>query len=151
MAAPRRIQKELMDYQAHPQASIASLTPRADDIYKWDIVMNGPAGTPYAGGRFRLLVQFPPNYPFEAPKVSFAHPVYHMNVEKDGSHVCLNSLLPGTWRPTVKMTTVVDELAALLANPNPDHAVVAEYAALFNTDRVAYDRAARECTQHHAH
>merc|ERR1712216_346000 len=48
--------------------------------------MTGPAGTPYEGGQFTMMVQFPADYPFKPPSVTFTNPkaVYHPNVNEEG-------------------------------------------------------------------
>ena len=33
--------------------------------------MNGPADTPYEGGKFKIEVEFPDTYPFKMPKFKF--------------------------------------------------------------------------------
>lgn len=41
-----------------------------DNLSTWRATIEGPAGSPYAGGKFNLQIVFPENYPFKAPAVS---------------------------------------------------------------------------------
>jgi ubiquitin-protein ligase len=43
-----------------------------DDVFNWSVSINGPPDTPYSGGKFCFLLEFPAQYPFKAPKVSRA-------------------------------------------------------------------------------
>lgn len=40
-----------------------------DNLSTWRATIEGPSGSPYAGGRFDLQIVFPENYPFKAPAV----------------------------------------------------------------------------------
>jgi ubiquitin-protein ligase len=41
--------------------------PQANDPFKWLAVIAGPPDSPYAGGKFRLEIAIPEDYPFTAP------------------------------------------------------------------------------------
>ena len=53
--------------------------------------IEGPADSPYEGGRFRLEVSIPSRYPFEPPSVRFLTPIYHPNIDSAG-RICLDLL-----------------------------------------------------------
>lgn len=40
-----------------------------DDQFKMKGEIKGPPDTPYQGGKFRLAIEIPENYPFHPPKV----------------------------------------------------------------------------------
>ena len=77
MAGNRRLKKELDSLQSDPLDG-CMVGPVNDDIFHWQVMMDGPAGTPYEGGLFEIDVTFPAEYPFKAPKVAphrtIAHP-----------------------------------------------------------------------------
>ena len=64
---------------------------RAENALEVEAVIIGPEQTPYAGGSFKLVVLVPERYPFEPPKVSFATPIYHPNIDTAG-RICLDTL-----------------------------------------------------------
>lgn len=47
--------------------------------------------TPYAGGVFFLNIDFPIDYPFKPPKISFKTKIYHPNINSNGN-ICLDIL-----------------------------------------------------------
>ena len=56
------------------------------------IAMQGPKGTLYEGGIYRLEMFVPPEYPFKPPRFLFTTPIYHVNVD-DLGRICLSILL----------------------------------------------------------
>ncbi|KAK8266761.1 hypothetical protein V6Z12_D12G268000 [Gossypium hirsutum] len=67
--ASKRISKELKGIQKDPP-DFCRLGPENDqDMFIWKAIMRGPPGSPYEGGKFELSIHFPPNYPFNPPKV----------------------------------------------------------------------------------
>lgn len=66
------------------------------------------------------------DYPFRAPKVSFATKIYHCNVDASGA-ICLGTLKE-KWAPSVTTSKVLVELLELLKFPNPDDPLDAESA-----------------------
>ena len=66
--AHKRLQRELQALQKESPPGIHAI-PLESDILQWHYVIEGPAGTPYAGGFFHGLVRFPSEYPFKPPSV----------------------------------------------------------------------------------
>lgn len=62
----------------------------------------GPADSPYTGGVFFLNIQFPTDYPFKPPKVSFTTRIYHPNINSNGS-ICLD-ILRDQWSPALTIS-----------------------------------------------
>lgn len=46
----------------------------------------------YAGLKFKLSINFPPNYPMAPPAIKFDSPCYHPNVDINGGGICLDIL-----------------------------------------------------------
>ncbi len=49
--------------------------PLETDILVFHYVLEGPEGTPYAGGFYHGIIQFPPEYPLKPPSVKMLTPV----------------------------------------------------------------------------
>jgi len=58
------------------------------DLFEWEVSLQGPAHSPYRLGTFRFLLKFPPDYPTHMPRIRCATPVYHCNIDMNGT-VCL--------------------------------------------------------------
>lgn len=60
------------------------------DITDIQATIEGPEGTPYEGGRFRVKIVLGENYPSGPPKGFFVTKIFHPNVDKKGS-ICVNT------------------------------------------------------------
>ncbi|PWY99140.1 putative UBC5-E2 ubiquitin-conjugating enzyme [Testicularia cyperi] len=148
MASSKRIGKELADLTTSPVDGI-TVEPKEDNIYKWTAKLQGPANSPYAGGIFLIDMDFPIEYPFKSPKVRFATRVYHPNID-EGGNLCVGILKSEAWKPSTKAVTILLSILQLLEEPNPDDALVASIAELYNTDRAKFDKTAQEYTKKYA-
>ncbi|KAL9055083.1 MAG: hypothetical protein Q9162_003753 [Coniocarpon cinnabarinum] len=121
------------------------------DLYKWEINVEGPEKTPYEGGRYKLLLALPTEYPFKPPMISFQTKIYHMNVSNDekGS-MCLGMLRSDNWKPPNKIHAVLEMVKNLLYEPNPDDAVEPAIADQYKNNREEYDKTIREWVKKYA-
>jgi len=77
----------------------------------------GPTGSPYEGGVFFLDIQFPTDYPFKPPKLSFKTRIYHCNINSNGA-ICLD-ILKDNWSPALTSSKVLLSICSLLTDCNP--------------------------------
>jgi ubiquitin-conjugating enzyme E2 L3 len=56
---------------------------------------------PFNKGAFRVEINFPAEYPFKPPKVTFKTKIYHPNIDEKGQ-VCLPIISPEHWKPATK-------------------------------------------------
>lgn len=85
------------------------------DLADLQAVIDGPAGTPYAGGQFRvklILKDFPTN----PPKAFFLTKIFHPNVASNGE-ICVNTLKKD-WKPDLGIKHVLLTIKCLLIVPN---------------------------------
>lgn len=148
MAALRRIQRELADIQKDTPEG-CSAGPRDDnDLFIWEATIVGPTGTPYEGGLFKLLIQFPQNYPFSPPHIAFQTKVYHPNISPAGA-ICID-ILKQNWSPALTIGKVLLSLSSLLCDPNPRDPLVPAIAKQYETNRLEFELTAREWTHLYA-
>ncbi|CAD7955383.1 unnamed protein product [Amoebophrya sp. A25] len=91
-------------------------TAAAGDI-RWVAYIQGPLLSIWRHGVFRVDIEFPKNYPFEAPRVKFHDPIFHPNVNPDDGYLCMR-FLQDQWSPTYRIDSVLQVLRAMLADPN---------------------------------
>lgn len=60
------------------------------------------ANSPYNKGAFKVMIDFPPEYPFKPPKLTFKTPIYHPNVDDKGQ-ICLPIVMAENWKPATKV------------------------------------------------
>ncbi|KAI8361716.1 ubiquitin-conjugating enzyme/RWD-like protein [Blakeslea trispora] len=146
--ALRRIQKELADLTKNPPQGV-SAEPIDEDMFHWQGILEGPKGTPYQGGRFKLDIAFSADYPFKPPKIKFITKIYHPNIDDDGS-ICVDLLKPDIWKPATKIVNVLQALSSLLQTPNPDDALVASIAEIYNSNQPKFNKIAKEYVDKYA-
>ena len=146
--ALKRIQKELADLQRDPPANCSAGPTDESDLYNWTASIMGPEDSPFQGGVFFLNVQFPTDYPFKPPKISFTTRIYHPNINSNGS-ICLD-ILKDQWSPALTISKVLLSISSLLTDANPNDPLVPEIAHIYKNDRARYENTAREWTRRYA-
>merc|ERR1719163_2647775 len=144
---PKRIVKETQRLLSEPAPGI-SASPHEDNLRYFDVMIQGPVGSPYEGGCYKLELFLPDAYPMEAPKVRFLTRIYHPNVDKLG-RICLD-ILKDKWSPALQIRTVLLSIQALLSAPNPDDPLDNGVADAWNRDEAAAQRTAAEWTRMYA-
>ncbi len=145
----QRIRKELKLLQEESKSMPGcSAGPVDDDLSTWQGIIIGPEGTPYVGGVFKLEIIFPSDYPYKAPKVTFATPIYHCNINRAGN-ICLD-ILKDKWSPVLTIGKVLLSICSLLSDPSPDDPLAPEIAEVFKNDRAKHDETAAAYTVRYA-
>mmetsp|Transcript_32167 Transcript_32167/g.44609 ORF Transcript_32167/g.44609 Transcript_32167/m.44609 type:complete len:207 (-) Transcript_32167:262-882(-) len=111
--------------------------------------LDGPEGTPYAGGVFRLKLLLPSDFPNAPPKGFFITKIFHPNIRQPSGEICVNTL-KRDWAPTHGIRHILQVIRCLLIQPFPDSALNEEAAKLLNEDYEEYSKHARLLTSIHA-
>lgn len=145
--ASKRITKELK-YLNRDRTTLYAAAPSKDDPFHWTATIKGPSESPYQHGMFFLSIRFPTDYPFKPPKVTFSTKIYHPNISSKGE-ICLD-ILGTQWSPVLTVSKILLSISSLLSDPNPNNPLEPEIARIFKTDRLTYNRLAREWTRKYA-
>lgn len=154
--------QELGQINSDPVPGTVVSLPNEQDIFKWEAIMTAPAESVYAviltstsslqtrltdlqGGKFKLEVALPKEYPFKPPVISFRTKIYHPNVTNDekGS-MCLGILRSDSWKPPNRIREVLALVRQILVAPQPDDSVEASIADQYKTDPKAFEKIAQE-------
>ncbi|GAA6063442.1 hypothetical protein JCM10212_005615 [Sporobolomyces blumeae] len=141
-AATKRLAKEYAELQAE-SIPFVKADPDETNLRHWTGTISGPTDSAYQGGKFGIDLTFPVEYPFKSPTVKFTTRIYHPNVTDDGA-ICMGLLKAEAWKPSTKIEQILRALVQLLQEPNPDDALVASIAEVYNADRSAFNKTAQE-------
>lgn len=137
-----RAQKELKQLQSLKPHGIEVSIP-SDSLQLWEAMVPGPEESLYKGGRFKVQVYLPENYPLGHPTVRFLSPIYHLNVSPSNGHVCLGFLSEENWLPTRCVRDVLSAVFSLLIKPELENSADQTLLQAFNNNRAFYDNKAR--------
>jgi len=143
----RQVCKELSDLTSDPPEGI-KVFPNEEDITEIQASIEGPAGTPYAGGHFRMKLVLGKNFPSEPPKGYFLTKIFHPNVAKNGE-ICVNTLKKD-WKAELGIKHVLLTVKCLLIVPNPESALNEEAGKMLLEQYDDYSMRARLFTDIHA-
>jgi ubiquitin-conjugating enzyme E2 I len=138
----------------HPYGFIARPQKNKDgssNLLKWDCAVPGKEGGVWAGGLYRLTLDFSKeggcsDYPQTPPVVKFTPPLNHPNIYSGGK-VCLsitNMPPSGTWRASITVKAILLGLQTLLDNPNENDPANSAAAHQYRWRRSEYDKKAKE-------
>jgi ubiquitin-conjugating enzyme E2 J2 len=115
--AHKRLQRELIGLQKESPPGIRA-KPLESDILQWHYVIEGPTGTPYAGGFYHGLVRFPNEYPFKPPSVMMYSPSGRFQTN---TRICLSmsDFHPETWNPVWSVSSILVGVQSFLVDTAP--------------------------------
>jgi ubiquitin-conjugating enzyme E2 T len=153
MAMKVRIQKEVSRLTNDPPPG-CWCAPKGDNICTLEAQIEGRTGTVYERGVWTLSIDIPPRYPFEPPKVRFLTKIYHPNIDSEG-RICLDILnMPGTkggaWKPSLSVFTILQSVALLMSEPNPEDGLVTDVTHEYRHHRELFDMKAKQWTRKYA-
>ncbi|KAM5537345.1 hypothetical protein V8D89_009075 [Ganoderma adspersum] len=146
-AVLRRLMRELNELRTNPPDGIRVVV-NEDNMLDVTGIVEGPEGTPYAGGYFRVRFSFTEEFPAAPPKCWFATKIFHPNVSTAGE-ICVNTLKKD-WKSSYGIGHILVTVKCLLIYPNPESALDEEAGKLLLEDYNSYCDRARLITSVHA-
>ena len=113
----RYIFKELHSLTSSPLEGVTVLL-NDKDMTEVEAIIDGPADTPYAGGRFRVKLTISKDFPTTPPKGYFLTKIFHPNVSRSGE-ICVNTLKKD-WKSDLGIKHVLLVIKCLLIVPNEE-------------------------------
>lgn len=143
--AADRLRDEYRNLSRQPSPG-GSASPRdTDHPFLWDATILGPENTPWEGGMFSLEMRFSCQHPYRPPFARFTSKMCHPNITSDG--IPALDLIQTRWTANTRVSTILDELQAMLARPAPSYPVNQDAAQLFRLNRREYERQVRRLAQ----
>jgi len=130
MAAVKLLQNQLKKLISEPVEGFTAELINESNMFEWKIYLEGPKDTPYTGGIFQLVMNFPSDYPMSPPTLRFTSEFWHPNVYYPDGKVCISILHPPIldemsgelpeerWLPTQTVSTVLLSVISMLGDPN---------------------------------
>ncbi|KZT65116.1 hypothetical protein DAEQUDRAFT_731849 [Daedalea quercina L-15889] len=143
----RRLMRELNELQMNPPEGIRVVTSE-DNMLDVTGIVEGPEGTPYTGGYFRVKFSFTEEFPAAPPKCRMITKIFHPNVSAAGE-ICVNTLKKD-WKSSYGIGHILVTVKCLLIHPNPESALDEEAGKLLLENYDSYCDRARLITSVHA-
>jgi hypothetical protein len=97
-SAVKALARELQELQSAELHDLGiRVTINEADVTDIQAEIDGPPGTPFEGGMFRMRLSLPADFPASPPKGFFTTKIWHPNVSKSGE-ICVN-VLKRDWKP----------------------------------------------------
>ncbi|KAG1665473.1 hypothetical protein FOA52_007605 [Chlamydomonas sp. UWO 241] len=146
-AVVKRLTKELTDLQLSPCDGIR-VAINEHNLGDITAEIDGPTGTPFEGGLFRIRLAVPSDYPSAPPKGTFLTKIFHPNISTAGE-ICVN-VLKKDWTAETGIRQVLMVVRCLLIEPFPESALNEEAGKLLLEQYAEYFKHARLMTSIHA-
>lgn len=148
--SPQIIRQVLKELQKIAEEPLEGIKIQVNDADVTDIqaLIDGPAGTPYTGGVFRIKLALGKDFPQSPPKAFFLTKIFHPNVAPSGE-ICVNTL-KRDWKPDLGIKHILLTIKCLLIVPNPESALNEEAGKLLLEHYDDYSQRAKMMTEIHA-
>ena len=143
----QRIKKETEKIKKDPIAGITA-EPDPENPRYFKVVISGPKDSPYEGGKFKLQLYLPDEYPMVPPKCLFMTKIYHPNIDFLG-RICLD-ILKTNWSPALQIRAVLLSIQSLLNEPNTADPLNEKVNDHWLKDKKDAEKTAREWTKKYA-
>lgn len=149
MSRVKRIAKELEECRQDTQSGVSLELVSETDLTHLTGYFNGPPGTPYENGVFKVDINIPNEYPFKPPVMKFLTKIYHPNISSVTGAICLD-ILKDAWTPILTLKSSLISLQSLLQSPEPNDPQDAEVAKHYITNKKGFEETAAYWTKIYA-
>ncbi|CAK9319659.1 unnamed protein product [Citrullus colocynthis] len=143
----KQLAKELKSLDESPPEGI-KVGVNDDDFSTIFADIEGPVGTPYENGLFRMKLILSHDFPCSPPKGYFLTKIFHPNIATNGE-ICVNTLKKD-WNPSLGLRHVLIVVRCLLIEPFPESALNEQAGKMLLENYDEYARHARLYTGIHA-
>ncbi|XP_050235197.1 ubiquitin-conjugating enzyme E2 22 [Mercurialis annua] len=143
----KQLAKELKNLDESPPEGI-KVGVNDDDFSTIYADIEGPAGTPYENGVFRMKLLLSRDFPHSPPKGYFLTKIFHPNIATNGE-ICVNTLKKD-WNPSLGLRHVLIVVRCLLIEPFPESALNEQAGKMLLENYDEYARHAKLYTSIHA-
>ncbi|KAF5737596.1 ubiquitin-conjugating enzyme family protein [Tripterygium wilfordii] len=143
----KQLAKELKNLDESPPEGI-KVGVNDDDFSNIYADIEGPGGTPYENGVFRMKLLLSHDFPHSPPKGYFLTKIFHPNIASNGE-ICVNTLKKD-WNPSLGLRHVLLVVRCLLIEPFPESALNEQAGKMLLENYEEYARHARLYTGIHA-
>ena len=142
-----RILKETQKLKSDPIEGIIAERDTNNERY-FHVQVIGPKDSPYEGGKFKIEIYLPEEYPMVPPKVLFKTKIYHPNIDFLG-RICLD-ILKKEWSPALQIRTVLLSIICLISKPNTEDPLNEKVNEHWLKDEKDAKKTAKEWTKNYA-
>ncbi|XP_065365036.1 ubiquitin-conjugating enzyme E2 S [Calliphora vicina] len=148
--SPQTIRQVMKEMQSMVENPLEGIKIQINDADVTDIqaLIEGPAGTPYTGGMFRIKLTLGKDFPQSPPKAFFITKIFHPNVAANGE-ICVNTLKKD-WKPDLGIKHILLTIKCLLIVPNAESALNEEAGKMLLERYDDYSQRAKMMTEIHA-
>ncbi|XP_055844137.1 ubiquitin-conjugating enzyme E2 S [Episyrphus balteatus] len=143
----RQVMKEMRSLIDSPLEGI-KIQINDSDVTDIQAFIEGPSGTPYSSGAFRVKLTLGKDFPQTPPKAFFLTKIFHPNVASNGE-ICVNTLKKD-WKPDLGIKHILLTIKCLLIVPNAESALNEEAGKMLLERYDDYSQRAKMMTEIHA-
>jgi len=145
--SPHIVRKVCLEFKQLQKEPIAGVDVMIDEQNVSQLVatVEGPQGTPFADGVFKVKICLTKDFPAHPPKGFFLTKIFHPNVGPNGE-ICVNTLKQD-WNAKMGIRNVLLTIRCLLIHPNPESALNEEAGRLLLENYSVYEARARLMTE----
>ncbi|ELP94785.1 ubiquitin-conjugating enzyme E2, putative [Entamoeba invadens IP1] len=149
----KRITGELSKMQKNTEGWFSVQTSEGN-IKLWNITVNGPENSPFEGGKFKLKIVLPDEYPQKPPVLTVETKVYSPIVNPDDHTICAPILQtdnkPENWAPTKTIYDVILTFRTMLGDLKTEHVSDPTVAQVLSENPEKFKKTAKEWTKLYA-